>query len=397
MSRYRALIGIIASALGLLFLFGFSQLEVYPRIRQIPASREVRADPFYALEKWLGSSGHPVRLEHSGDFSAYPAGFVRGLGGREGVVFLESSLFYSWDRAEEVFLPWLREGGSLIISLNPSWDESIDEGLHDFLGSLGISVEDGMNLPDSEEETGEEETGSEDQPGSLGETDEAEEETQRPFFHWRFRFSPAGEDPAGENPVTRLVLIGGREGSGRVAELFLEKGSLTVMGLPFFMYNGSLGEEVNARLAWDLTAGKTTAERPEILFVRGGRPVKSLTGRLLERGNLLPPLAAALVLILTGFWMLIPSFGIPRQERPEGPRSIRERFRAEARFLKRHRSLGVYAEAYIREIEYRGRTRNQETAELLAPAKAALGAKKKLSSREAIRLLESLMGILERL
>ncbi|MDR0997665.1 MAG: hypothetical protein LBL70_01240 [Treponema sp.] len=392
MSRYWALIGVTASALGLLFLFGFSRLELYHRIRQIPASREVRADPFYALEKWLGSSGHPVRLKHSGDSAAYPAGFIRALGGREGVVFFESSFFHSWDEAGEVFLPWLREGGSLIISLNPSWDEGIDEELLGFFGSLGIRVEDRMNLPDSEEETGDE-----DRPGNPGETDEAGEETPQPFFHWRFRFSPSGKDPAGENLAARLILTGDREGSGRVAELSLGNGSLTVMGLPLFMYNDSLEEDANARLAWDLTAGKTTAERPEILFVRGGQPVKSLTGRLLERGNLLPPLAAALVLILTGFWMLIPSFGIPRREKPEGRRSIRERFRAEARFLKRHRSLGVYAEAYIREIEYRGRTRNQETAGLLAPAKAALSSKKKLSYREAIRLLESLMGILEHL
>jgi hypothetical protein len=163
------------------------------------------------------------------------------------------------------------------------------------------------------------------------------------------------------------------------------------------MYNANLEGEANARLAWDLTAGKSPAERPEILFVRGGRPVKSLTGRLLERGNLLPPLVAALALILTGFWMLIPSFGIPRREKPEGPRSIRERFRAEAQFLKKHRSLEAYLEAYVREIEYRGRIRDRDTAELLAPVKAILASRKKPNYREAVRQLESLMEILERL
>jgi hypothetical protein len=388
MSRYRALIGLIASAVGILVLLGLSQLELYPRPRYTPASREVRANSFYALERWLGSAGYPVRSEQG---PRDPAGLIRKLSGREGVVFLESSLLY-WDGAEDL-LPWLREGGALILSLNSPRDEGIDRDLLGFLDGLGIRVEDEMNLPDPEEDGGKAEHETGDEAGVADET----EETPEPLFHWRFRFGPSGGKPAGESPSALPVFIKDREGLGRIADLPLGKGSLTVMGLPLFMYNGNLREEANARLAWNLTAGKSPAERPEILFIRDGRPVKSLTGRLLERGNLLPPLAAALVLILTGFWMLIPSFGIPRREEPEGPRSIRERFQAEARFLKKHRSLGVYLEAYVREIEYRGRIRNRDTAELLAPVKAVLASRKKPNYPEAVRQLESLMEILERL
>jgi hypothetical protein len=57
----------------------------------------------------------------------------------------------------------------------------------------------------------------------------------------------------------------------------------------------------------------------------------------------------------------------------------------------------VYLEAYVREIEYRGRIRNRDTADLVEPAKAILGSRKKPGCREAIRRLESLMKILERL
>jgi hypothetical protein len=390
MSRYRALIGIAISAAVILVLFGLSRLELYSRPRYVPPSRDVRANSFYALEKWLGSADYPVRSEQGGAFPRDPAGFIRKLSGREGLVFLESSLLY-WDEAEDL-LPWLREGGALILSLNPSWDESLDGDLLGFFDRLGIRVEDEADLPVPEAE--EAETGS----GVPGEAEGAGEdgEDEAPLFHWRFRFSPA-EKSTGESPAALPVFMKDGQGLGRLAGISLGKGSLTVMGLPLFMYNDSLEEEANARLAWNLTAGKT-AEGREILFVRGRRAVKSLTGRLLERGNILPPLAAALFLIFTGFWMLIPSFGIPRRENPDrGPRSIRERFRAEAQFLKRHRSLGLYLEAYIREIEYRGRIRNRDTAEFVEPVKAMLDSGKRPGCREAVRLLESLREVLERL
>jgi hypothetical protein len=396
MSRYRALIGVIISAAGILVLLGLSQLELYPRHGYVPASREVRANVFYALEKWLASSGHPVRSAYR-TFSPDLAGFIRKLGGREGIVFLESSLF-SWDEAAEALLPWLWEGGALILSLNPSWDGELEEDLLGFFDSLGILVKDEKNLPDPEAD--EAEAAAKTDAGTGG-TEGAGEDEGAPLFDRRFRFSPTGKSGAGGNPAgeeAAPVFIRDRRGLGRLAEIPLGKGSLTVIGLPLFMYNGNLKEEANARLSWNLTGGKSPAERPEILFVRGGGAVKSLTGRLLERGNILPPLAAALFLILAGFWMLIPSFGIPRRETPDGgPRSIRERFRAEALFLKKHRALGLYLEAYIREIEYRGRLRNRDTADLVEPVKAALGSGKRLSSPEAVRRLESLMEVLRRL
>jgi hypothetical protein len=400
MSRYRALIGIIISAVGFLVLLGFSQLELYPRRSRVPASREVRANSFYALEKWLASSGHPVRSTYR-VFSPDLAGFIRELSGREGIVFLESSLF-SWNEAEEALLPWLREGGALLLSLNPAWDEELEGDLLDFFDSLKIRVQDEKDLPDPEaEEAGayfeaEAETGADGREG-VG------KDEGLPLFHRRFRFSGTGENPAGERDgggnsageEAGPVFLKDHQGLGRLAEIPLGRGSLTVIGLPLFMYNSNLKEAANARLAWDLTAGKSPAERPEILFVRSGQAVKSLTGRLLERGNILPLLAAALFLILTGFWMLIPSFGIPRRENPDGgPRSIRERFRAEALFLKKHRALGLYLEAYIREIEYRGRLRGRDTAEFVEPVKAALGSGKRLSSPEALRFLASLMEVL---
>jgi hypothetical protein len=77
MSRYGVLTGVIISAAGILVLLGLSQLELYSRPGYVPASREVRTNSFYALEKWLGLSGHPVRLEHEGGLPRDPAGFIR--------------------------------------------------------------------------------------------------------------------------------------------------------------------------------------------------------------------------------------------------------------------------------------------------------------------------------
>jgi hypothetical protein len=402
MHKYRAIIGITISAVGILVLLAFSQFELYPETHSVPAAREIRANPFYTLEKWLSAAGCPIRIDRrSGDASRNVSRFIRDLGGRESVLLLESTLF-DWYNPEEELLPWVEEGGSLIVSLSTAWDGEADADLFSFLEGLGIMVEDGMDLIDSTDSTDIEETGEADADDAdvaddTG-TDGAdiaivdETETERgPWFNWRFRFSPT------ENPAVGLSFVEDQGGVGRLATLPWGKGSLTVIGGPYFMYNNSLKEEANARLAWELTAGKARAERPGVLLVvQGGRALRSLTGRLMERGNLAAPLLAALVLILVGFWMVIPSFGIPRREKLDNsPRTIRERFRAEAQFLKKHRALKGYLEAYVREIESRGR--NRETRAALAPVKAALSSEKKLNNHEAIRHLETLMDVLERL
>jgi hypothetical protein len=69
----------------------------------------------------------------------------------------------------------------------------------------------------------------------------------------------------------------------------------------------------------------------------------------MKRGNFLPVIVSALLLIVIGFWMVIPVFGLVIYEKKKSARPIRERFLAEAGFLKKYKSLYYYLDTYRRE------------------------------------------------
>jgi hypothetical protein len=157
------------------------------------------------------------------------------------------------------------------------------------------------------------------------------------------------------------------------------------------MYNDNLESEENARLAWRLTAAKTgdknEGEYPGVLFIRGRRAAKDLFGKLAERGNPLPLIVSVLALVSIGFWMVIPGFGVLRFEEERRTRPIRDRFRAEARFLKKYHALDSYLEVYLREIKNKCRDREINV----------LDAKKHCTYGETVRNLKILETIMERL
>ncbi|MDR0399527.1 MAG: hypothetical protein LBH51_01115 [Treponema sp.] len=416
----------LAAVLALLIfaILAAARLEVYERERWVLPSGEFLSNNFYVLGEWLSGSGRPVR------FSPRWAG-KRGISPREGGLFIQASLF-DWER--EDILPWVREGGILMVSIDFPWYRREDPAaeappavlaLEEFLEKLEISIrppvperrvagENAAGGSIAEGRTAVDGVAGADEaagggggafpgPESDAESEYAMEPDEGraaaeaggfPDYDLSIVFEePAPAIPALESEKT-LVLRDAR-GNIRLIRRALGKGWVAVAGFYVFMYNYHLEDEANARLAWELTGASLGPERPAILFVRSRRGAEGLFGILRERGNLLPPVLSILVLIFTGFWMTLPGFGVPLGEDPRKQPSIIKRFSAEARFLRRHDALRVYLGIYLRELRRRGRGRplGRECEEV----EAALAAGKKISPRKMAVYLENLMSALERL
>jgi hypothetical protein len=123
-------------------------------------------------------------------------------------------------------------------------------------------------------------------------------------------------------------------------------GTLTVTGTPVFMYNSSLYRESSAELAWALT-GARTDENSGLLFIRDRRMAQGLFGKIAQRGNFLPLAVSVLLVIVCGFWMVIPLCGPVHDEKKPVARPLRQRFGAEIRFLSKYNALESYLHVYL--------------------------------------------------
>jgi len=299
---------ICAGIIFILALVGFvlyKNLEIYEFTEFSDPSREVRANDYYAVERWLNETGHPVRFEK--DFNPAKLAAVE-----ERVVIIHSSAS-RWDNAQKLILPWIEQGGYLVISLDDS-DSIFSENLLKFLSDCGVGVE------------------------------VKRENTRRglaPYYDRNIFFTI--DDSAD------VLTINDEQGFARLVEISLGNGALTVTGIPVFMYNDSLRDETNASLAWNLTGARANGENTGVLFVRERNLPRNMLGKIMERGNLLPVGISALLLIILGFWMVIPVFGLVSIEKQKTARPIRERFLAEVRFLKKHRALDHYLTVFAQE------------------------------------------------
>jgi hypothetical protein len=371
----KKLIGFIiaASALILLAVLAYTSLEVRPRTFSRPPSREVLVNNFFALETWLRRTGHPVRFIKRGD----P---YRIIEAPEKTVFLQASAF-DWENAGEPLKNWIAAGGFLLVSLEPPPYEDAD--LAAFLEGFGISPAFFDGFPDDTGEGDGETAGHKEEPPPEPAPD----------------FDPALWFSLPEEPAAPAFIIKGGEGLIRLAGIPLGAGAAVFIGTPRFMENDYLEREANARLAWELTGARTGGDTPGVLFIRGRRQVKSLFGRLADRGNFLPLGVSLLILITTGFWMVIPPFGLLFQEKKASGRPIRDRLLAEIRFLKKYRALETYPEVYIREIKrkLRGRETGAELEAVENALKKALKTKGALPYKDLILTLQKLETIMERL
>jgi len=326
-----------------LALLAYNYLEIYPEKAYSPPSREVFFNDYYAMERWLKETGHPVRLENH----FYPQRLTTIT---ERVVMTHSSLSY-WDNADEFILPWIEQGGYLIISMD-YFEHVYDELLLEFLSGFGITVEEGTYEKTAPDE-------------------------DVPDFDMGVFFLFDDED--------KFFFIKDTLGYTRLVEVPIGNGALTVTGMPLFMDNYNLRKNKNANIAWNLTGARATGDNAEILFVRSYRDTKSMFGKIMERGNLIPAVISALLVIFIGFWMVIPVLGLVFDEKQKSSRPIRERFAAEISFLKKYKALDYYLKIYERELQHE---RELQIERELWPANNA-EAKKNYRYSELINKLRS--------
>jgi len=294
----------------------YSNLEIYKRTVFTSPSRDAITYAYYAMEKWLKETGHPVRFEMN-----FNPEKITGV--EERVVMIHSSAS-RWDNAEKFILPWIEQGGYLVISIEEYRGYSlVDENLLKLLSGLGITLGESA----SRENTPREQRLSRDE--------------FLPYLGMNVHFLFDNRKDA--------FTIEDNNGNIRLLEIPVKKGALTVTSIPLFMFNSGLREDVNAELAWKLTGARADGNNTGVLFVRERKLPKNILGKIMERGNLLPVVISAFLLIVLGFWMAIPVFGLTAVEKQRTSRPIRERFLAEIRFLKKYRTLDHYLDVYERE------------------------------------------------
>jgi len=309
-----------AVALGLLALLAWSLLELYPRRRTVPASREARANEYLALDRWLQVMGCPVRVLRTGNLSTIS-------GAPERHIFIQSSRFNWTPAAAAHLVRWVEEGGSLFLVLDyqADWEFLSSAALLSLLDEFGIEARRGTLT------------------GFRHNSDAPTFWREFSFAILRNRDALAVED---WNGIIRLVQV--ERGAGRII----------VSGKPRFLHSQFLGRAPNARLAWTLFAAGLADHDAHgsgrgWLFIRGTARTQGLWGSLFRHGNLGVIGVSALVLLAVGFWAVIPMFGLVRRDGERPGKPLRERFIAEGRFLKTYGALGFYRDVYVKEIRRR--------------------------------------------
>ena len=350
------LFGLLAAAAVFLLLAAVFWLlfEIVPRTKHLPPSREARVNEYLALDRWLSEEGIPVRTESSGDLSTVS-------GAEEKRIFIQASLFRWTDEAAEYLISWVEEGGHLFLVL----DNREDPEPLSLLEEFGITIDAGTALP-----------GYHYDPEAPGFDRDASFEIPDEIVQNEEAF--ALKDRTG---LSRLVQV--RRGGGK----------LTVSGKPRFLLSPNLGDAPNARLAWALFASdggllsSGAGSREGWLFIRGTTRDRGLLGSLFRQGNLPVLLMSLLVLLVIGFWTLIPMFGLVRSDNDKPGKSLAERFLAEGRFLKRYGALGLYRDAYVKEIRRRMRQEGLSTGEETEKRLLATWGKPDRDSRLLVRVL----------
>jgi hypothetical protein len=307
---YGIVLAVVLIFIALAVIFCITQLERVPAQRWVAPSREAVENPLLALERWLDAAGIRCRTEESAAIQDLP-------GGTEKTVFIQASRF-DWSGVGEDLTGWIAQGGSLVISQDYPAVEPMME-LEEYLGTLGITGTDGA--------------------GSAG----GDKDNDSTFWLDTRRAYLIVEQPP---PVDRIAVLR-LNGAIRLVTLYIGEGSLTITGRTPFLTSTALKN--NADLAWELLL--KPGKNGGVLLVAAFPRKNHLFGALFDRGNPAGFFIAAAVLVITGFWMIIPLFGRskPPQELPG--KALRERFLAEGRFLKKYRALDKYLAVYRLALE----------------------------------------------
>jgi hypothetical protein len=121
-------------SLVLLVLVLNNYFEIYTYESYNSPSREVLNNRYFALEQWLKETGHSVRIEQM-----YNPQKIVLIPESVGIVHAAAC---DWENVEEIIIPWIERGNSLVVILDYFYyaDYQIDEHLIDFMSSLGIEL-----------------------------------------------------------------------------------------------------------------------------------------------------------------------------------------------------------------------------------------------------------------
>jgi hypothetical protein len=313
-----------AAVLALLALAAWSLFETYPRTRYNPPSREARVNEYLALDRWLAEQGMGVRVENRGDLDTISRA-------DENHILIQASLFLWTFDAVEHLVQWVEEGGTLYLVLD-TYSELESYDILFLLEEFGITAEAGF-------------------PAYNDDSD-------FPDYDRRFFFAVSSGVEA--------LSLKDRSGAVKLVMATYGRGTIIVSGEPHFLKFSSIGDAPNARLAWalfahnewepDSTGGGYIDEgvrEIDWLFIRGAARARGLLGDLFRQGNLSVLLVSLLVLIVIGFWAVIPLFGLVRGDTEKPGKPLRERFLAEALFMRKYGGLNFYLETYMREVRRR--------------------------------------------
>ena len=306
-----AAIMLIIAFFTLLFFIFF---EIYEYKDRIYPPREISNNTYYIMEKWLNETGHPVRVINYLYTDELPEI-------TENVIMANSRIIF-FGETEDI-IKWIEKGNLLIINIEYDYG-NLDDELSGFLSDFGITYGYEQKLPE------------------FDETEERKKTfEQPPDFNSRIAFNIHSDNN------NKIFSITDNSGIIRLAEIKIGEGALTVTGVPVFMNNYNIDKKQNAALSWRLT-GDRDNNSSGILFVfhQNKKVSDSLLEIISRKGNLLPVFISAFLLIITGFWMVIPRFGLIFEEKQRASRPISDRFLAEIRFLKKYNALDYYLKFY---------------------------------------------------
>jgi len=307
---------LVLSSLGLL---AYNIFEIRPHRKMNYPSWEVSNNNFYALEQWLKQTDRTIRyLNHLSPSK------INDISEK---VIITNSWAVDWDDTKNL-LPWIEQGGYLVIHMDR---HRLNKDVTNFLSGLGITL-----IKNSGTEAG------------------PDTKVIYPDHDKLISFKLI--------ETNNTYTVKDNMSFIRLAEVPVGNGAVVVTGRPFFMYNNNIGEEVNAHLSWKIT-GAQTEENDGILFIRSVRDnvhARAFFGTILRRGNVIPIVVSAVILIFVGFWSVIPLFGLVTAEKQRNSRPIRDRFIAEIYFLKKTQTLDYYLDVYEREHKIETNTENKK-------------------------------------
>jgi len=315
-------------ALTIAVLIAWHFFELYPRPRSVPPSAEARANRYLALDRWLTSMGRTVRIRNSGDYSLI-------VSAEENNVLIHTSLFHWRNGDAELLSQWVTDGGTLYLVV----DDETTDAVNTVLSIFGVAAETRGEKPYPI-------------PHDIPNFSDAVS----------FTIAQLGND-------TESFTLADEEGTICLVDMPYGKGRFIVSGMPVFLWSSNLKKELNARLAWAIFAAHTANEHDtgSWLFVRGKAKISGLIGSLFQRGNFTVLIISALILIIIGFWNGIPTFGLVQDSAKMPGKSLRERFQAEGRFLKRHNALSLYTDVYLKAIRQKARQKGLTTDDEIIP------------------------------